>query len=178
MKRTYALMAALAIIASSTWATPAAATPKPNPPKVGEISAPSVLGPLPWVNAASNDCLDQSFAGGIEHPDVNVISCHFGPNQLWNVNYRSDGLATVTNQRTGKCLDQNFTNGVEHPDVDTFACHGGPNQLWQVTSDSANQFTFRNVRTGKCLDQSFPNGVKHPDVTAFPCHGGPNQKWI
>jgi hypothetical protein len=182
MKR---LLVALAMttVAIVTPTAAMASEPAPGLRLVSAADAPAVKGAatlagFTWKNAKSNKCLDQSWANGSEHPDVNAISCNGGDNQGWYWTFVTTDKAVFQNAKSYKCLDQSWASGSEHPDVNAISCNGASNQEWYVYyNNSTGTYVIQNAKSGKCLDQSWANGSEHPDVNAISCHVATNQQW-
>lgn len=143
-----------------------------------QAAAPVLLnraGPFILRNAMSNDCLDQDHSNGIEYPRVLAYVCTFGDNQLWYIDYYSNGYVKVVNYKSRKCLDQDYSNGREHENIVAWVCNENDNQFWGKYGDL--KFRFNNLRSGKYLDQAHPNGQKSETVLAFEFKEVTNQFW-
>lgn len=174
MRREFVLAAGVVLAMSG--ASPAVAAE--NVP-VENTRAPQA-GAVRMVNLASGTCLDQNFAGGIEHSDVIAYTCQeITINQWWHATRQDDGTYVISTDVTRKCLDQNYSDNQKHADILAFACHNANNQRWYITGDEDGGFHIKNVASGECLDQNYAGGVPHQEVIAFTCRGkgSRNQSW-
>jgi hypothetical protein len=136
-----------------------------------------------WRNILSGKCLDQSWADGVQHPEVLAISCRDVQNQFWALRVVGDHVKLI-NLRSGKCLDQSWSGGVEHREVLAITCRDVRNQDWYrfIFTDPDGRYShsrFQNVRSGKFLTQDYTGGVEHREVIAYPyVRDAQNQTWF
>ncbi|WP_433788937.1 RICIN domain-containing protein [Actinoplanes sp. CA-252034] len=134
-------------------------------------AAPPPDGYYVVYNARSLDCLDQSYSGGVERPQVYAFECNGRANQVWEL--ESDGTSfTLTNVFSQKCLNQSYSGGVERVDVIAFSCLGsspGDNTHWGMPYKVGGLYVIGNRKSGKCLDQSYADGTPQIRVLAFTC---------
>lgn len=173
LRRGLAALAATSIVLGGGLlvASPASATPSIGPGGV------SMAGPLPLLNGASLNYLDQDYTNGVARSAVLAWPETNGANQRWFLQTNSDGTTTLINAASEQCLDQDYTNGVPGRAVIAGACHGGANQKWRLQNNSDGSMTVVNAASGLCLDQDYSNGNPGTSVIASACHGGANQKW-
>jgi Ricin-type beta-trefoil lectin domain len=125
-------------------------------------------GPFTYKNMSSGKCLD--VAGGSTAPrgNIQVWTCHRGPEQQW---FRIiDG--ELRNRRSNMCLDGNVGLGEQ---LFQWPCNGGLPQRWNHERLGNGNYVFQSaLHPGQCLDVD--RGVG-PRVILWTCHRGPQQQW-
>lgn len=88
-------------------------------------------------NGASNKCIDNSYANGV---DLALYNCQDSANQRFT--FMSDG--TIYNSNSNKCID-NYAN--DGSTLKLWSCHGGPNQVFTWRDDGS----IYNANSNKCF---------------------------
>lgn len=124
------------------------------------------------ITGFEGKCLDIRDGGSRDGAEVQIYTCHGGPNQDWVLNQAGE-----IRGYGGKCLDIRGGETLDGTPVQIHSCNSGPNQQWRFTG---TPFTTRGEIRGhgdKCLDIRGGTSVDGAPVQIFTCHGGPNQQW-
>ncbi|WP_318212207.1 MULTISPECIES: RICIN domain-containing protein [unclassified Streptomyces] len=132
--RRWAVVAATAVTAALTVATPA--------------QARADIFHFDGQNNETRRCMDDSWAEGLR-----AFPCNGMDFQQFRF---SDGTYyhELRNKETGRCVDDSWAEGLR-----AFPCNGMNFQQWSVTNGSGGT-TFKNRETGRCIDDSWAEGLR------------------
>ncbi|MEM9488178.1 MAG: RICIN domain-containing protein, partial [Myxococcota bacterium] len=130
-------------------------------------------------NSTQRMCLDVPWGSPYQHTPVNQYPCHYGPAQVFYLDWKGSSDATLIAASSGKCIDVPSGTSNSGQNLQIYTCHDGPNQRWDFDfhSSGSGWRIYPLSASSRCLSVEGGASTQSRVTEQRTCIGSSDQRW-